>query len=197
VSEAPAFRPAESLAVLDQYKVAYVLIGGFAAQLHGSTLPTTDIDVTPATSTDNLERLAAALRELGAGIRVDDLADGLAFDTSAEALAEMRVLNLRTRHGDLDLTFEPAGTGGYDDLTRTAAPRVIAGVQVEVASLADIIRSKQAAARPKDLHALPELERLAQRPAANDPPQPPRARHAQRNAGRGHRELPQPPQPDI
>lgn len=176
MSEPAAFRPAEILAVLDKHNVAYVLIGGYAAQLHGSTLPTTDIDVTPATSADNLERLAAALRELGAGIRVEDLPDGLPFDTSAEALAGMRTLNLRTRHGDLDIAFEPSGTGGYDDLARTAAPRVIAGIGVQVASLADIIRSKQAAARPKDLHALPELERLAhrrhRRPVQPGPPPP-------------------------
>lgn len=174
MSEAAAFQPAKILALLDKHQVAYVLIGGYAAQLHGSTLPTTDIDVTPATSADNLERLAAALRELSAGIRVDDLAEGLPFDTSAEALAGMRMLNLRTRYGDLDLTFEPAGTAGYDDLARTATPRAIAGISVQVASLADIIRSKQAAARPKDLHALPELERLAHRRAARpvEPPDP-------------------------
>jgi hypothetical protein len=127
---------------------------------------------------DNLERLAAALRELGAGIRADDLADALPFDTSAEARAGMRMLYLRTRHGDLDLSFKPAGTAGYDDLVRAAAPRVIAGIHVQVASLADIIRSKQAAARPKDPRALPELERLAHRatrpvePPEPDPPPP-------------------------
>ena len=121
------------------------------------------MDVTPATSKQNLQRLAAALRELAAGIRVDDRADGLAFDTSADALAGMSLLNLRTRYGDLDLSFAPAGTEGYDDLTRAAQPRLIAGIRVQVASLADIIRSKQAAARPKDLQALPELQRLAHR----------------------------------
>jgi hypothetical protein len=47
VNEAAAFHPAGILAVLDKHKVAYVLIGGYAAQLHGSILPTTDIDVTP------------------------------------------------------------------------------------------------------------------------------------------------------
>lgn len=168
---APQLRPTEILAVLDRHKVEYVLVGGFAAQLHGATKPTTDIDVTPATSHDNLGRLAAALRDLQAGIRVDELPEGLPFDTSAEALTGMRTLNLRTPFGDLDLTFEPDGTRGYDDLSRAAEPRTIAGLHVRVASLADIIRSKQAAARPKDLRALPELERLAQHRAAS-PPRP-------------------------
>lgn len=166
---APQLRPAEILTVLDRHNVEYVLVGGFAAQLHGATKPTTDIDVTPATSHNNLGRLAAALRELKAGIRLDELPEPLPFDTSAEALAGMRTLNLRTPYGDLDLTFEPDGTRGYDDLARSAEPRTIGGLQVRVASLADIIRSKQAAARPKDLRALPELERLAHHRAASPP----------------------------
>src|SRR5207244_13210604 len=89
---------------------------------------------------------ARSLRDLAAGIRVDDRADGLAFDTSADALAGMSLLNLRTRYGDLDLSFEPAGTEGYDDLTRAAQPRPIAGIRVQVASLAHIIRSSQVGA---------------------------------------------------
>jgi hypothetical protein len=55
--------------------------------LHGATRATSDLDTCPATDRDNLERLAAALRVLHAGIRVDELAEGLPFDTSAEALA--------------------------------------------------------------------------------------------------------------
>jgi hypothetical protein len=40
--------------------VAFVVIGGFAAVLHGSTLTTDDLDITPAATADNLERLSAA-----------------------------------------------------------------------------------------------------------------------------------------
>lgn len=156
-----AFQPVEILAALDRHGVMYVLVGGYAAQLHGSTLPTTDVDITPASDHENLDRLAAALRELDAGIRVDDLPDGLPFDTSADALAGMRTLNLRTAHGDIDLTFAPDGTDGYPDLIRAATPRRVADIVVQVASLDDVIRSKQAAARAKDLRALPDLLRLA------------------------------------
>jgi hypothetical protein len=119
------------------------------------------MDVTPLATRQNLGRLAQALKELGAGIRVDDLPDGLPFDTSADALAGMTMLNLRTVFGDLDITFNPSGTEGFDDIARSAEPRTVGGVVVNVASLADIIRSKEAAGRPKDLAALPELMRLA------------------------------------
>jgi hypothetical protein len=82
----------------------------------------------------------------------------------------MNVLNLTTRYGDLDLTFTPSATGGYDDLSRRAEHRLIGTVTVQVAALADIIRSKQAAARLKDLEALPELRALAQGPPATPGP---------------------------
>ncbi len=108
----PAFNPRALLAALDHHLVEYVVVGGYAANVHGAVRPTKDIDVAPATTTENLTQLVAALRELNAGIRVDEMPDGLPFDTSAEALQGMKMLNLRTRFGDLDLTFSPAGIPG-------------------------------------------------------------------------------------
>ena len=47
-----------------------------------------------------------------------------------------------------------------DDLIRDAVPTPIYGVTVRVASLADVIRSKQAANRPKDQRVLPTLREI-------------------------------------
>lgn len=160
----PAFNPRALLAALDHHHVEYVLVGGYAANVHGAVRPTKDIDVAPATTTKNLTRLVAALQELNAGIRVDQMPDGLPFDTSAEALRRMKMLNLRTRFGDLDLTFSPAGfPGGYADLIDRAGEFVVDGLTIRVAALQDLITSKSAANRLKDQDALPELIRLARR----------------------------------
>ncbi|MGI8417445.1 MAG: hypothetical protein ACR2P2_14825 [Nakamurella sp.] len=70
--------------MLDRHHVEYVVVGGYAANVHCAVRPTTDIDVAPATTTQNLTRLVAALRELKAVIRVDEMPEGLPFDTSAE-----------------------------------------------------------------------------------------------------------------
>jgi hypothetical protein len=67
------------------------------------------------------------------------------------------VLNLTTPYGDLALSYVPSGTGGYDDLVRNASKFVIAGCPVHVASLDDVIRSKEAANREKDRATLPTL----------------------------------------
>jgi hypothetical protein len=138
--------------------------------IYGATRPTEDIDITPATTQENLARLAAALTELGARIRTEAVPEGLLFGVSAESLQGVGMLNLRTVHGVLDLTFTPAGTGGFDDLRRTATLRSVGRVRVRVAALEDIIRSKESAGRPKDQEALPELYRLAGRTAEDTPP---------------------------
>jgi predicted nucleotidyltransferase len=65
-----------------------------------------------------------------------------------------------TDHGDLDITFVPSGTRGYDDLIRDARRVSVRGIAVPVASLADVIRSKEAAGREKDRPVLPVLRRL-------------------------------------
>jgi hypothetical protein len=69
------FDPDRILATLDAHGVDHILVGGFAARAHGATRPTADIDCVPDTDADNYERLAAALRELGARLRVGGMSD--------------------------------------------------------------------------------------------------------------------------
>ena len=157
------FRPQEIFAALDRHGVRYVLVGGLAAVLHGASHLTTDVDVVPYESLDNLERLSAALRELGARIRVTGEPDGVPFDHSAPSLARVRMWNLQTDVGDLDITFEPSGTHGYDDLARDVVVMRVRGTDVPVASLADVIRSKEAAGRDRDRAVLPGLRALLAR----------------------------------
>ncbi|MCV7281727.1 hypothetical protein H7J88_19035 [Mycolicibacterium flavescens] len=151
------------LATLDRHGVTYVLIGGLAAVYHGSPFPTEDADITPDTDPVNLGRLASALRELKARIRVDGMPEGLEFACDVEALAAAQTWNLVTDAGDIDIAFRPSGTRGYADLRRDAIAAEIYDVTVEIASLADVIRSKQAANRPKDLRVLPTLREILAR----------------------------------
>lgn len=143
--------------VLDQHQVDYVLIGGLAAVLHGSTAMTNDADILPSDDTDNVERLAAALTDLGARLRVDGNPDGVAFEPHPSLIASMAMLNMTTTCGDLDLTFTPTGLDGYPGVRDRAVAFEVGGLQIQVAALADIITSKQAADRPKDHATLPIL----------------------------------------
>jgi hypothetical protein len=72
----------------------------------------------------------------------------------------MAMLNLTTRCGDLDLTFSPAALEDYDALVDRSEVFDIDGIRVRVAALRDVIRSKEAASRPKDHATLPVLYAL-------------------------------------
>ena len=148
------------LSVLHRHGVAFVLIGGLAAVYHGSPFPTEDADIAPDTQHANLVRLAAVLRELNARIRTEADPEGVPFACDAEGLAAAQTCNLVTDAGDLDLSFRPSGTQGYPDLRRDAVTTEIYDVTVQIASLADVIRSKQAANRPKDQRVLPTLREI-------------------------------------
>lgn len=137
-----------------------MLIGGLAATLHGSPLRTGDADVCPARDAANLERLAGALVALEARIRSVDVPDGLAFACDARFLAGVEIVNLNTRAGDLDVVMAPPGTAGYEDLERRAVTFDLGGLDIRVAALEDLIRSKEATGRPKDDAALPTLKSL-------------------------------------
>lgn len=148
------------LRVFAEHGVEFVMIGGLAAAMHGSDHVTTDLDITPGRDVANVERLSAALEVLGARIRVEGIEGGLAFAHDGESLLRAGVWNLTTQHGDLDLSFVPSGTEGWEDLSLHAIVVDLDGTKVSVAALDDIIRSKEAADRPKDRLVLPSLRHL-------------------------------------
>src|SRR3954454_4440045 len=147
--------------VLAKHGVECIFIGGMAAYLQGSPLPTNDIDIVPARDRDNLGRLSKALKALNAKVRAGD--EVFPFDHDADSLAAGTIWNLTTKYGDLDITFTPSGTQGYDDLKRDAIEVTIRGTTVKLAALVDIVRSKEAAGRDKDRRALPILRELVDR----------------------------------
>lgn len=151
------FDPTAVLEVLVRHQVRFVVIGGFAAAVNGAPYTTFDIDITPDADPANLDRLSAALAELEARIRTEEDPQGVPFAHTGRSLGAAGLWNLTTRYGDLDIAVRPAGTTGYADLRRDAVTLVLHGVTVAVASLADVVRSKEAAGRPKDRAALPLL----------------------------------------
>ena len=148
------FDPKTVLEVLKRHGLEFIVIGAIAAIAQGYPLNTSDVDVTPLKAPWNLERLAAALRELDAKLRTST--DAVPLPVDAEMLGSADSWTLATSAGPLDVVFVPAGTSGYADLRR-AALEVDLGVPVLVAFLGDVIRSKEASGRNKDKAQLPAL----------------------------------------
>ena len=148
-------------AVLAEYRVEYLIIGGAAARLHGTGHVPVDIDICPERREGNLIRLADALKALGTRLRVEGDPEGVELPVHPDLLRQMSTLTLLTKHGPLDLCFVPAAfTHGYEQLAENAVVITVADSELPVASLADVVASKRAAGRPKDIIARPALEAL-------------------------------------
>jgi hypothetical protein len=142
-------------------RVRYVVIGGLAATLRGSPYPAADLDITPATGRENLGRLAVALRSLDAKLRVPGVDEPIDWPLDERAFDQGTTRTFTTRAGYLDVSRRPDGTQGVPDLVRDATREEVAEqLTVLVASLADVIRSKEAAGRDRDHQVLPALRLL-------------------------------------
>jgi hypothetical protein len=140
----------DALEALVKHKVRFVVIGGIAGRLRGSTTVTEDVDVCYAPEPENFDPLAAALRELRARLR--GAPEDVPFRLDAKTLEAGDHFTFVTTAGSLDILGHPSGIpGGYEELERAADEVELGGFKVKVASIDDLIRMKRAAGRPKDL----------------------------------------------
>jgi len=128
-----------------RHRVRYLFIGKSGAILLGFPDTTQDADLFVERSRENGLALIVALKELGFQ---------LADDRAAEIARGKDFIQLKDGPFDLDLIFAPDGIEKFEDAWRRH-------VDVEgfpVCHPDDIIASKRAAHRAKDLESLPRLE---------------------------------------
>jgi hypothetical protein len=138
--------------------VEFVVIGGLAAQVHGSPVITEDLDICFDLDRANLARLAKVLDGLAAIRR--GMPEGVVAPLDVRALRASDVLTLRTRFGDLDLLARPDPRLDFPTLRSRAIRAELEGLAVWIADLGDVIAMKRAAGRPKDLLAIEHLGAL-------------------------------------
>src|SRR5438874_6603909 len=152
------FDPRPILGVLVRHDVRFVVIGGIAASLQGSTTITNDFDICYARDQENLERLTAALKELQATLR--GVREPVEFRLDAGTLKAGLNFTFDTSYGPFDCLGAASGSFDYEQLMRNADAMSLLGANVSVASLDDLIRMKRAAGRNKDLIEIENLSAL-------------------------------------
>jgi hypothetical protein len=156
----PSLRLRPLLELLDRHAVDFIVIGGIAGIVHGSAHPTYDFDVVYARDEPNLRRMAAALTELGVTLR--GAPPDLPFEPDARTLAAGCNFTFESEYGSFDILGEAAGMRDYATMRADAIAEELWGFPVRVASLADLVRMKRAAGRPKDKSMAEELIALAE-----------------------------------
>jgi hypothetical protein len=156
------------IAALHRHGVEYLLCGGAAATAYGAERPSEDADCIVRRERTNLDRLTAAMRELGARLRVagmtDEEATQLPVRIDSDTLADLSITTWMTDAGPFDVLAGLEAPDGrllpYEELVDRATVLQGLGFTVRAAGLEDIIRAKERAGRPKDLEALPELRAI-------------------------------------
>ncbi len=143
---------------LIEAEVDFVIVGGFGAVLHGSTLVTRDLDVCAILSDANVEKLRAAFRDLRPIHRFTP--QRLSFLDNPDPGSEVKNLYLQTDLGALDVLGSILGVGDFARVATNAVEVELFDHRVRVMSIDDLIQAKEALGREKDLLAVKELRAI-------------------------------------
>jgi len=147
------------LEALARHDVDYVVVGGLAGMVLGSSYPSFDLDVAYERSPRNLDRLVGALYELDATLR--GAPPDVPFLLDSRTLKAGANFTFDTPHGSFDILADIAGAPPYETLRGDSVIGEIGGVQVRVASIDHLIAMKEAAGRTKDKLMATEYRVLA------------------------------------
>ena len=139
--------------------VDFVVIGGYAAVIHGSAYVTNDVDVCAVLSPDNVEKIRKALADLKPVHRQTHRKPSfLQVPAPGQPLEN---LYLETDDGIIDIITSVLGVGDFARLRERAVRAEIFGVSCAVISLDDLIAAKEAVGREKDFLTAKELRAIA------------------------------------
>jgi predicted nucleotidyltransferase len=134
--------------LLNEHKIEAILIGNAAAALQGAPVTTIDFDFMFRRTPANVRKLVALTKAL----------DAVMLYPHYPASGLIRIV--RDDEGlQLDFMSTIDGVRSFEGLRSRASDVEFDGARLQVASLADLIRSKKAAGRPRDRAVMEILER--------------------------------------
>ena len=134
---------------LNRNKVKYLIIGGIACIIYGVPRTTLDIDIFIEPSVKNAKKLLKALKEAGFGT---------ARMTTPQKITENEI-NVFEDYLRLDIITKPEGLV-FNKAWKDRNVKRINGINVNVASIKDIIKSKKASKRRFDKEDIKILQKI-------------------------------------
>jgi len=148
----------ELLKVFLGLDIEFVIIGGFAAALHGSSMVTRDLDLCFLLTPQNIDKLRTSLRDLNPKLRINP--KKLSFLTHPKTNQGFKNLYLETDMGIVDVVSSVTGVGDYSVVAADANVIELFGYRVKVMSIQHLLASKKALGRPKDILVVQEIEEI-------------------------------------
>jgi predicted nucleotidyltransferase len=139
--------------LLQRHKVQYILVGGFATNLHGFSRMTADIDLWIKDTRENRKNLRVALKEM-------ELGDFEGIETMQFIPGWSSIVLNSGIELDLMSSLKGFSEKDFDACYKGAALAEIGSATIRFISLNDLIKEKAQAAREKDKLDLIELEKI-------------------------------------
>ena len=139
-------------------QIEFVVIGGIAANVHGSPRTTYDLDICAPMDHATCMKIVTAVSDLHPKFRTRP--DLPVVTPDNPNLNGLKNLYLRTDMIMLDVLGDVAGVGDFSHCERDSEWIDFQGLSCRILKLEALIRAKQAAGRNKDLLAIPELEAI-------------------------------------
>ncbi|MBK8562992.1 MAG: hypothetical protein IPN76_06505 [Saprospiraceae bacterium] len=135
------------LRLLNEHKVAYLLVGGYAVALHGYVRYTSDMDIWILTTEENATKVVEVLKDFGLP-QADQLKDVL--------LLEKRVIGMGMPPYKIEVVTTIDGVS-FEECYQNRLTEAFEGIPVPYLSLEDLRKNKKASGRYKDLNDLQHL----------------------------------------
>lgn len=152
--------------MLAEAKVDFVLVGGFAAVVHGCNYVTQDIDICCDFSPANLMILQKTLSDLQPVHRMTPKRQKLKL--TERTCVDFKNLYFDTKIGQLDCLSLIEGIGDFEQVKKVSRIIKVGKVKIHVLSLDALIRAKKAMNRPRDIQAIMQLEAIKKLNKAKD-----------------------------
>jgi hypothetical protein len=128
--------------------VDFVIVGGLAGTLQGSSYPTYDLDIAYARDHENIVRLVRALEPLD--VSLTNAPADVPFVLDEVTISNGQNFTFDTRFGRFDILGHVPGVASFDELRAHAETARLEGREVRIASIDHLIAMKRAANRTKD-----------------------------------------------